>query len=770
MVLAGPGSGKTRVITHRIARLLERDVSAESILALTFTNKAAREMQERVKQLLGGQHVRVSTFHRFCSRLLRRFAPEVGLRSNFTILDRTDQVQIVRQIMKDEKLDSTFHDPGRVLSRISNARNEMMTADLFRRQFEQRSGNPLDAIVYTVFPEYESKVRGQNAVDFDDLLLHVVTLLEMNPEIREQLDQYFRFILVDEYQDTNLAQYRIVRALSQLHPNLCATGDPDQSIYGWRGARPANIAAFEQDFPGTRFVSLDQNFRSTQHIVRCADQLISNNRRPRRGRLTTENAEGTPVKLQVFENPESEADCIAAEIRDLVQSRQNRYGDFAIFYRVNTLSRVLETALSRHEIPYQVASGYSFFERTEIRDLLAYLRLIENESDDTALERILNRPARGIGNATLQKLKSRAAEQRVSLLQAARQGDKIPGISGRVRKSISEFVDLIERLNDQSADGKVARLLERIIDETGYLSLLSEDEDDIDADRQANIHELISAARQYDATADESATDAAELDAADDPRDRRNVAISGTDTDTGTESPSLQGFLELVMLSSEADSLDSGRGAVSLMTLHASKGLEFPSVYIVGLESGLIPHERAVRDGDPASFEEERRLLYVGITRARQNLTLTQSSERIYRGQYRTSISSPFLSELRGTLLQGDVNPSSEAVLAGRADDRLEEARRRFAAAQKVTGQPLVFSGAELASRQQRAADDHPRESAVTFRIGMLVRHPRYGRGVITSSSGGSGRGTITVEFENDHATHTFVASRCPLQPLGETD
>ena len=297
MVLAGPGSGKTRVITHRIARLLQRGVSPENILALTFTNKASREMQERVERLLGGLRVRVSTFHRFCSRILRRFPEHVGLKNNFTILDHSDQVPIVRQIMKEEKLDGVFHEPGRVLGRISRARNDMITSEMFRQQFEQRAGNPLDAIVYQVFPLYEARVRQQNAVDFDDLLLHVVHLLEDDVHIREQLDQYFRFILVDEYQDTNLAQYRIVQAMSQLYPNLCATGDPDQSIYGWRGARPGNITAFERDFPGTHIVSLDQNFRSTKRIVHCADQLISNNRRPHRGKLVTENPEGESVRL-----------------------------------------------------------------------------------------------------------------------------------------------------------------------------------------------------------------------------------------------------------------------------------------------------------------------------------------------------------------------------------------------------------------------------------------------------------------------------------------
>jgi DNA helicase-2/ATP-dependent DNA helicase PcrA len=796
MVLAGPGSGKTRVITHRIARLLQRGVSPENILALTFTNKASREMQERVERLLGGLRVRVSTFHRFCSRILRRFPEHVGLKNNFTILDHSDQVSIVRQIMKEEKLDGVFHEPGRVLGRISRARNDMITSEMFRQQFEQRAGNPLDAIVYQVFPLYEARVRQQNAVDFDDLLLHVVHLLEDDVHIREQLDQYFRFILVDEYQDTNLAQYRIVQAMSQLYPNLCATGDPDQSIYGWRGARPGNITAFERDFPGTHIVSLDQNFRSTKRIVHCADQLISNNRRPHRGKLVTENPEGESVRLLLYENAEAEADGIASEISRLVAAGGCRYSDFAIFYRVNALSRLLETALSRHAVPYQVAAGYSFFERAEVRDLIAYLRLIENESDDAALERIINRPARGIGNTTLLKLRNYAQKYQISLFAAAREAKSIEGITGRIRKSVEGFVDLIQKLHEQSADGKVAPLIERLIADIDYLSLWREEADEVDVDRAANVHELISAARQYDAlgedtedqrawlyrTRDESTGDTAEdsdeaplsdrMSASDEAVDREESNLQDSRTSglmAADEHTSLQGFLELATLANEADSIDQSKGSVTLMTLHASKGLEFPSVYIIGLESGLIPHERAVREGDISSFEEERRLLFVGITRAMRQLALTQTSERTFRGMRRSTISSPFVPELHGAIQRESSVATPPPVTAALLDQRLEQARRRFEAAQKGGERKLLMTAAELAAKkagsESSETDDSP--PVIAFRQGMQVRHPRYGRGVVTELSGGSHRATITVQFDIDHQVHTFVASRCPLQPIG---
>jgi DNA helicase-2/ATP-dependent DNA helicase PcrA len=757
MVLAGPGSGKTRVITHRIARLLERGVPPEHILALTFTNKAAREMQERVEKLLGGLRVRVSTFHRFCSRILRRFPEHVGLKNNFTILDHSDQVSIIRQIMKDEKLDGMFHEPGRVLGRISRARNEMITAEQFRQQFEQRPGNPLDAIVYQVFPLYETRVRQQNAVDFDDLLLHVVRLMDDEPNVREQLDHYFRFILVDEYQDTNLAQYHIVHAMSQIHPNLCATGDPDQSIYGWRGARPGNISTFERDFPDVHIVSLDQNFRSTQRIVRCADQLISNNRRPHRGKLMTENPEGDSVRLLLFENPDAEADGIAEEIAAQVASGARKYSDFAIFYRVNALSRLLETALSRHGVPYQVAAGYSFFERAEVRDLIAYLRLIENESDDAAMERIINRPARGIGNTTLLKLRNYADKHRISLFSAAREVRSIEGITPRVRKAVDGFTDLINKLHEQSAEGRVSPLIERLIADIDYMALWRDDEDEeADVDRAANVHELISAARQYDALSEHM----------DEQRKEETGMPAFLAEDDRT---SLQGFLELATLANETDNLDASQGSVTLMTLHASKGLEFPSVYIIGIESGLIPHERAVTDGNVSSFEEERRLLFVGITRAMQNLTLTQTSERTFRGMRRTTISSPFIAELQGVIDRKASVATPPPITAALLDERLEQARRRFEAAQKIGDRKLIMTAAELAAKKGLPDASATTDSPVVFQfaMGMQVRHPRYGRGVVTELSGGSSRATISVQFENDGQTHTFVASRCPLQPVG---
>ena len=769
LVLAGPGSGKTRVITHRISRLLDTGAAADQILALTFTNKAAREMSERAGRLTGGSRVQVSTFHRFCARLLRRWPERVGLKANFTILDQSDQTAIIRRIMKDLNLDSSVHEPGRVLARISRARNDMITSGEFQRRFEQRVSGPIDAAVCMVFPEYERRVREQNSVDFDDLLLHVVQMLQEEPELRSILDEQFRWILVDEYQDTNFAQYQIVHAMSQDYRNLCVTGDPDQSIYGWRGARPANISAFERDYPERAVVSLDQNFRSTGRIVRCADRLISSNRRPHRGRLTTSNPDGSPVRLTIFADGEAEADGIAQEILAEVTAGRREFRDFAIFYRVNALSRLFETSLARHQIPCQVAAGYSFFERAEVRDLVAWLRLIENNADDAAFERVINRPTRGIGETSLLRLRNYATRERISLFQAALQAKSVQGLSARTVKAMLGFTDLIQRLHTLSADGRVAPLLERLITEIDYMALWKDDNEEPDEDRAANVYELISAARQYDGSA---------------PNEDDDQTIPAP-ADPTADPPSLQGFLEIATLSSEVDSINSEHGAVTLMTLHASKGLEFPCVYVSGLETGLIPHERSLRDGDPAALEEERRLLFVGITRAMHSLTLTQTSSRFFRGTRRTTISSPFLREIGGELElssgttsrshSGRMPPDSPAPTpSAQLDDRLSQARRRFdEALQRGKARPLLMTGTQLAglnapptdTASADVTDDAPGSHG--YRPGMLVRHPRYGRGTITEVSGGSHRATVTVEFEGESEPHSFVASRCPLQPVG---
>ncbi len=734
LVLAGPGSGKTRVITHRIARLIERGVPSDAILALTFTNKAAREMAARVHSLVPGRRVQVSTFHRFCSRLLRTWPEDVGLKSSFSILDTSDQVSLVRRIIKDCGYDTVHFEPRRILNRISKARNDLITAEVFRQRFEQRVGDPLDAVVCEVFPHYEQQLLHQNAVDFDALLLHVVDILSHSTERREFLDQQFRFVLVDEYQDTNQAQYRILTGLSQIFPNVCATGDPDQSIYGWRGARPDNIAHFERDFPDVEIVMLDENFRSTASIVDCADQLIAYNSRRHPRKLTTPNPPGEPVRLRQFANGDAEADGIASDIAAAVREGNRSYSDFAVFYRVNALSRSVETALSRHGVPFQVAAGYSFYDRAEIRDLIGYLRVIDNSADESALLRVINRPTRGIGDKTLLRLRNFAAKHSITMFEAARRNDEVPSLTGRSRKALDAFTDLIQRLHEHSAQESVSTLIEELLGEIDYLSLWRDADNEVDQDRAANVYELISAARQFERLIEEE-----------------------------NETPSLQGFLELASLTSEVDNVDDSSGAVTLMTMHAAKGLEFPVVYVLGLESGLIPHERAVQDGDPSSFEEERRLLFVAVTRAQEELHLTQTQERTFRGQRRSTISSLFIQEM--PLEYDGEPPHKTSVTAFEPDEHLQRARQRYENAHNKPKLPAIMSGAELLKQKQTgAAADEP---LVLFPVGSAVRHPRYGRGTVVKAAGGTGRATVTVQFEAEDLEQTFVAARCPLQPIG---
>jgi DNA helicase-2/ATP-dependent DNA helicase PcrA len=468
LVLAGPGSGKTRVITRRIARLVERGVEPREILAITFTNKAASEMGARVAALLPGSRVWVSTFHRFCARLLRARAAALGMQPNFTIFDTQDQRQLLRRVLKDLNIDSVHYPPARLAALISNAKNDLLTAELYERKFSQSVGNHTEAVVARVYPAYQEWLLKSNAVDFDDLLLHVVTLLTENPELRAELDERYRYVLVDEYQDTNLAQYRIVAALSHDYPNLCVTGDPDQSIYGWRGAKIDNILRFEAEFPKAVVVRLEENFRSTQRILETADNLIAHNVYRKHKALLTDNEPGEAVRLLTFRDGLQEADLLAREIRQLVDEGRHKWSDVAVMYRVNALSREVERALGRQRIPFQVAAGVAFYERAEIKDMLAYLRLLYNPADQEAFLRVVNVPPRGIGKTSCDRLVAWAAAGGFDLMEAARRAREHPQLSKRAAKSLQEFAGLLEGLAAAS-EGGVANLLALVLERTAYL-------------------------------------------------------------------------------------------------------------------------------------------------------------------------------------------------------------------------------------------------------------------------------------------------------------
>lgn len=764
LVLAGPGSGKTRVITRRIARLVERGVPPWQVLAITFTNKAANEMASRVEKLLPGTRVWVSTFHRLCANLLRRHASAVGLQPNYSILDTSDQTTLLKEVLAELNVDSKHFPPGRLLHRIGQAKNRMLTAEQFLQESEH-SGGIHDQLVARVYVKYEAALLKSNAVDFDDLLLHVCRLLAENEEVRASLDHRYQFVLVDEYQDTNLAQYQIVKSLSHDFPNLCATGDPDQSIYGWRGAEIGNILRFEQDYPESRVVRLEQNYRSTQSILAAADQLIAHNVRRKAKRLFTENDVGTQPELLACMDQSHEADCIAQTIARLARDEQRDWSDFAIFYRVNALSRGIELALSRERIPYQVAAGVAFYERAEIKDVLAYLRLIHNPADATAFARVVNTPTRGIGKTTVSKLAGWAAQQGITLLETAHRAHEFPGLTKKPVTALKRFAAMIDELS-RAEFSSVSALIDAVLQRTGYLEQFNDSKSETDMQRKANVEELKTAARQYDEQHQGDAT--------------------------------LEGFLETTSLVADLDSIDDRAGAVTLMTLHAAKGLEFPVVFIAAVEQGLLPHDRALREGSRNAVEEERRLMFVGVTRAMERLYLTQTQVRAFRGTVMPTVPSDFLGEMElqrtsaayidsGLRLpppfRADEHEENQCVLTGEEtshDDAQEEDGRssqRFdsAAASSrsgpsatsrslrrlpATGFPKLTTAAELL-----AGTANVEEPSSRFAVGMSVRHPQLGLGTVVGTQSGK-YGTVTVEFD-EGTSRSFIIHKCPLQPVG---
>jgi DNA helicase-2/ATP-dependent DNA helicase PcrA len=748
LVLAGPGSGKTRVITHRVANLLHHGVRARQIAALTFTNKAADEMRARVMALAPGEPVWMSTFHRFCSRLLRQYAPLVGLSENFTIYDTADSRQVLKRTLEELQLDAVLYTPERIAAGISWAKNNLIAAGDYRA----RPGNPLGAVVERVYPAYQARLLASSAVDFDDLLLHVATLLKENPETRAVLDERFKYILVDEYQDTNLAQYTIVRALSIDAPNLAVTGDPDQSIYGWRGANLSNILDFEHDYPDVRVVKLERNYRSTKAILRVADHLIGYNRRRKQKGLYTENEEGESVRLATYATQRSEAESIAAGIANEVRAGRRRPRDFAIFYRVNALSRSLESALRAEGVPFQMVNGLEFYQRKEIKDVLGYLQLINNPRDDVAFLRVINVPPRAIGRRTIERIADHADRRGLSLLDAARESGLVEALNKRAAVSVARFVALYDRLSLLAA-APLEEILGHVLAESGYKQFLQDSELPEDQDRLANVEELLTDARQFD-----------ERYAGDAP---------------------LEGFLEEASLVNDTDAWEVDDDRVTLMTLHSSKGLEFPVVFIIALEHGLLPHERCREDEH--LLEEERRLFFVGITRAREELHLSRADYREFRGRRRRTVPSQFLLELpRGEMQVVGAGRAAVPARAEGAEDevpfdvpfevvddellpweveasksRATEPAREGAAVQGASVAPLATAAELVGAPCAPAASVSPE----VFCQGMPVRHPEYGLGKIVALSGSGANRRATVAFASEAGEKNFVLAKSPLRP-----
>ena len=610
LVLAGPGSGKTRVVTHRIAALLHQGVWPRQIAALTFTNKAADEMKARLSILAPNQSVWVGTFHKFCAMLLRQNVRCVGLDTNFTIYDTDESLALLKTVTDKERLPPGIN-VERVASAISWAKNQLVLPD----DYAANHGSLLGRAVEEIYPLYQQELQRANAVDFDDLLLHVAVMLRENPVVRRNLDNRFRYILVDEYQDTNTVQYVIVKALSLDHRNLAVTGDPDQSIYGWRGANINNILDFEKDFPDVKIIRLEQNYRSTPEILSVADHLIEHNVYRKEKKLFTDNLSGKPVRLVRCADHHDEADSIAREIAGELQHGKRKPSDYAIFYRMNALSRNLEHALRRESVPFQLVRGLEFFRRKEIKDVIAYLRVVYNPADSVSLARIINEPPRGIGKTTFKKISDHAIRLGSTTMDAARDVARLPGIGTKIRRAVLDFVAMIDRLAEASAkDYPIETLLGLVLRETKYEDQYDGDEFEEDQERLDNISELLTEAREFDARPLEEGENA------------------------------LEKFLEQVALVSDVDGLDTSSDRVSLMTLHAAKGLEFPVVYIVAIEEGLLPHSRSSEND--FQLEEERRLFFVGITRAEEELRLSFAARRDFRGSFGTTIYSRFLAEL----------------------------------------------------------------------------------------------------------------------------
>lgn len=752
LILAGPGSGKTRVVTHRIANMLNSGIPAWQIAALTFTNKAADEMRMRVSSLAPDQPVWMGTFHRFCAQQLRRYAPMVGLSENYSIYDTSDSKQAMKRAIAAAGVSTTHASPEQIASSISRAKNRLTTPEMM----EGHALHPRDQIAARVYPVYQQQLLTANAVDFDDLLLHIARLLRENPEVRESLDAKFKYILVDEYQDTNLAQYAIVRALSINHPNLAVTGDPDQSIYGWRGADLKNILDFEKDYPKVKTVRLEKNYRSTPNILRVADDLIRHNVRRKHKELFTDNPEGDQVILRMYEDGYQEADSIADEIANAIVTQQLRPRDFAVFCRMNALTRSLEHAFRSRSLPYQIVNGVEFYQRREIKDLLAYLHLINNPSHDVALMRVINVPTRGIGAKTIEKIQRHADYHRIPMLDAAREAKSIEGLAKRSASMVAKFVTIYDRVATK-ATAPLEDLLRFLIDETAYEKYLDRTAvEQQDSNPMANVDELITAAVEFD---------------------RRHP-----------EGASLEAFLEQVALVSDTDAFEDSNDRVTLMTMHAAKGLEFPRVFVIGVEDDLLPHKRSKES--PAEVEEERRLLFVGITRAKEWLQLSCCKRRAIRGDVRPVIPSPFLNELPLSEMQriesavdrdwfdedhvDESYPESWDLPEG-TSDKADETHDEFDVVDefdevsqvpveivpaKEKKKPNIATGLKTAM-ELMASKSTP---IMAYREGMQVKHPEHGEGTIVSVTGRGPKRIARVEFPDGE--HSFRLAFADLEVI----
>ena len=705
LILAGAGSGKTRVLTHRIAYLIEeKGVNPWNILAITFTNKAAGEMRERVDNLVGfgSESIWVSTFHSTCVRILRRHIDRLGYDTNFTIYDTDDQKTLMKDVCKQVQIDTKVYKERNLLAAISAAKNEMISAQEYALNAQGDFGKEKIAKVYQ---EYEKQMHANNALDFDDLLVKTVQLFETQPDVLENYQERFRYIMVDEYQDTNTVQFQLVSLLAGKYRDLCVVGDDDQSIYKFRGANIKNILNFEQEFPDATVIKLEQNYRSTGNILDAANAVISNNVGRKDKQLWTDNGEGEKIKFCQFDTGYDEAEYIADDIEREVRNGAS-YNDHAILYRTNAQSRLFEERFVAQNIPYKIVGGVNFYARREIKDVLAYLKTIDNGKDDLAVRRIINVPKRGIGLTTINRIQESAASRGIGFYDALLGLDLIPGVARGAAK-LEGFVALIEYFKGVAETLSLSDLLQEVIDKTGYIESLEAEGKEEAETRIENIDEL-----------------------------RSKVAVYEESRLDQDEKPTLSGFLEEVALVADIDSLDEEQDYVVLMTLHSAKGLEFPHVYLAGMEDGLFPSYMTVTSDDREDMEEERRLCYVGITRAEQKLTMTSAMRRMVRGETQYNKVSRFMKEIPLELLDNG-NRSLKMF-----EERQEIPKQTAYTQAKQTFKAKAFSAA---APKQFAVS---KEKGLDYGVGDRVRHMKFGEGIVTQITEGGRDFEVTVEFD----------------------
>ena len=738
LILAGAGSGKTRVLTHRTAYLIEEcGVNPYNIMAITFTNKAAGEMRERIDQMVGygSESIWVCTFHSTCVRILRRYIDRLGFGTNFTIYDSDDQKTLMKDICKRLEIDTKMYKEKMFLSAISSAKDELIDPI----EFETRAaGDYVKRKQAQVYREYQQALKQNNALDFDDLIMKTVELFKLDKEVLASYQDRFRYIMVDEYQDTNTAQFELIRLLALKYQNLCVVGDDDQSIYKFRGANIYNILNFEHHFPDATVIKLEQNYRSTQNILDAANAVIANNQGRKEKRLWTDNGAGDKITFEQLDTAAEEADFVARDIARRVRKGEYQYKDCAILYRTNAQSRLFEERFITANIPYKIFGGVNFYARKEVKDLLAYLKTIDNGQDDLAVRRIINIPKRGIGAASINKVALYAQEQEISFYEALCVAEQVPGL-GKAAAKIRPFVLFIQSMKAKEKLLSVADLLQEVIETTGYVRELEAEGTDEAEARIENIDELISKAVDY-----------AE----------------------GEEAPTLNGFLENVALVADIDSFDENSDYVVLMTLHSAKGLEFPNVYLAGLEDGLFPSYMSITsDNSQAEIEEERRLAYVGITRAKKNLTITSARVRMVRGQTQYGKVSRFVREIPPELLSGEIyEPKTKEEPIEQST--FQKARKAFRTVPSYGGSGYgkeVGEGYGSTFRSSKATKpvytkvENQRDfgsagGALSYQVGDRVRHIKFGDGEVMAIVSGGRDYEVTVDFDKVGTKKMFAS------------